>query len=388
VEGGVSVVINPRNPLNVVAASAPDKIYLSNDGGLTWQKQKVTSSFGFYGSPVVVCDNKGTFYLIHSSNSSGKGLENETTMEALVCQVSYDGGKTWDDGSVFGYAPSKDLFSPSASVDPKGNLRVAWIQSDRFGSDDKACRSAVMISSSANGKKWTKPVELSQLPGNCANGDSTIVAASVDAGDKKMYVAWRNASKIFLDRSFDEGGMWLSNDITVENRLDMNVPGGNIFDGLPVLKADMTKSERRGLLYMTWADSRNGNADVWFIRSHNYGDIWTPFRMVNNDTTKNQQYNPVMAFDNVSGYIYVLYFDKNRDSGETEIYMAYSRSSGNSFSNIKISEKSFMPGQPYFGSLLSLSAHNGNIIPVWIRQDGDQTSLMSTAVIKESTLPR
>jgi hypothetical protein len=390
VKGGMSVVINPRNPLNIVAAYAPDNIYVSSDGGSTWQKQKATSSFGFYGNPVVVCDNKGTFYLIHSSNSSGKGLENETTMETLVCQVSADGGKTWDDGNVFGYAPSKDVFNPSASVDPKGNLCVVWIQSDRFGSDDSACRSVVMISSSSNGKKWTKPVELSQLPGNCGNGDSTIVGASVDAGDKRMYVAWRNMSKIFLDRSFDEGGMWLSNDITVENQLDMNVKDRKIFDGLPVLKADMTKSERRGLLYMTWADSRNRNADadVWFIRSHNYGDIWTPFRKVNNDTTKNHQYNPVMAFDNVSGFIYILYFDRNRDRGETEVYLAYSRNSGNSFSNIKISDHSFEPGDPYFGSLLSLSAHNGNIIPVWIRQEGDQTSLMSTPVIKESTLPR
>jgi hypothetical protein len=272
-------------------------------------------------------------------------------------------------------------------------LCVVWIQSDKFGSSEKGCRSVVMISSSSNGKKWSKPVELSQLPGNCANGDSTIVGASVDGGDKKMYVAWSNAGKIFLDRSFDEGGMWLSNDIIVENDLRVqstNTPGQNVYDRLPVLKADMTKSERRGLLYMSWAGARSGNSDsdIWFIRSHNYGDIWTQPRKVNDDTTANHQYNPVMAFDNVSGFIYILYLDSKGNDGKTDVYMAYSRTSGNSFRSIKISDEPFSPGPPYFGSVLSLSAYNGNIIPVWIRQDGDRTSIMSTHVIKESDLPK
>jgi hypothetical protein len=391
--GHPTVVINPRNPLNIVAASAPDNLYISNDGGSSWQKQKAVSSYGFFGNLVLVCDNKGTFYLIHSSNSSGKGLESETTMEVLVCQTSSDGGKTWDDGSTFGYAPPSDLFSPSASIDSKGTLCVVWTQSDKFGSDDKACRSVVMISFSSNGKKFSKPVELSNHPGNCANGDSTLAGASVDVGDKRIYVAWSNGTKIFLDRSFDAGGMWLSNDITVENLVNAKStqpPPHNVYPGLPVLKIDMTKSERRGLLFMTWADARSGNsdADIWFIRSHNFGDIWTPFRKVNNDTTKNHQYNPVMAFDKVSGYIYILYLDSRGEDGSTNVYLAYSRNSGNSFNNVKITSESFTKGQPHFGGLLSLSAHNGNIIPVWIRQDNEQTSLMSTPIIHESVLPK
>ncbi|MFZ6012250.1 MAG: glycosyl hydrolase, partial [Bacteroidota bacterium] len=46
-----SIAINPRDPKNIVAASVLNNIYYTKDGGLTWQKHKMTSSFGVYGDP-------------------------------------------------------------------------------------------------------------------------------------------------------------------------------------------------------------------------------------------------------------------------------------------------------------------------------------------------
>src|SRR5688572_29603092 len=171
-----SIAIHPRNPSLVVATVSPDIVMNSADGGKTWQSQKIRSPFGTFGNPVVVCDSKGVFYLIHSSDPAQKGAEDEKSLEALVCQISYDGGKTWTEGTTFGYNPPKDQVSPSTFIDSKGNVWVVWIEYDKYGSADSTCHSFVMMSSSSNGKKWSKPVELSQVKGLCAENSVSPAA--------------------------------------------------------------------------------------------------------------------------------------------------------------------------------------------------------------------
>src|SRR5687768_11424679 len=63
-----SIAINPRDPLNIVAASVLNNIYFTKDGGKTWQKKKVESSFGVYGDPALIADSKGDFYFFHLSD--------------------------------------------------------------------------------------------------------------------------------------------------------------------------------------------------------------------------------------------------------------------------------------------------------------------------------
>lgn len=389
-----SIAINPRSPNNIVAASVLNNIYFTKDGGTTWQKKKLESSMGVYGDPALIADQHGNFYYFHLSDpTGGKGGYETEKLDRIVVQYSSDGGETWDDGAPIGFNHPKDQDKEWPAIDPKGNLYVTWTQFDKYGDTDPDCFSNIMLSMSRTGKKWSEPIQLSQIPGNCVDDDNTAEGAVPAAtADGKIFVAWANQGKIFLDRSFDGGRMWLTNDIAVADQpggWDLKIPGHDRCNGMPILMTDKSKGPYRGCLYLVWADQRNGenDTDIWFIRSNNYGDNWsTPLR-VNKNTPGKHQYLPWMTVDAVSGYIYILYYDRsNYDDLQTDVYLAYSVNSGLSFKNVKISETPFIPSDStFFGDYLNISAHKGIIAPIWARMDNGKTSVW-TAIIKHAEL--
>lgn len=389
-----SIAINPRNPQNIVAASVLDNIYVTKDGGANWQKIKVKSRFGVYGDPAVVCDAKGTFYFFHLSDpTNGTGGYESEKLDRIVVQESHDGGLTWSEGESIGLNHPKDQDKEWPVVDSKGNIVVTWTQFDKYGDKDENCQSNILLSKSKNGKKWSAPITISQTPGNCLDDDNTAEGAvPAISHDGKMFVAWANHGKIYLDRSYDGGNMWLSNDIVIADQpggWDMKIPGHDRCNGMPVLVANNSRTNAMGQLYIVWADQRNGenDTDIWFMRSANRGDNWTVPSRVNNDTTKTHQYLPWMTVDQATGYIYIIFYD--RRAGEalsTDVYVAYSTDGGNTFKNVKISETPFTPSeQTFFGDYNNISAHKGIITPVWTRMDNGVTSVW-TSVIKHEDL--
>lgn len=388
-----SIAINQKDTKNIVAASILDNIYYTFDGGQTWNKTKLTSPFGVYGDPVLISDAKGNFYAFHLSDPTGEGWRNEKSLDQIVCHISKDGGKTWEEGGPIGYNAPKDQDKPWATVDSKGNIIVTWTQFDQYNSEDPKCQSNILLSTSSNGKKWSKPVVLSQTPGDCLDDDNTTEGAVPAATtDNKVFVAWSNKNKIFLDRSFDGGGRWLTNDIAVIDQpggWSFNVPGHDRCNGMPVIMSDMTKGMFHGCLYIVWGDQRNGetNSDVWFMRSNNYGDNWSSPIKMGADSANRHQYLPWMTVDQVTGYIYVVYYDRSHyEDNQTDVYLAYSMDSGGSFKTVKISESPFVPSDSgFFGDYTNIAAHNGIITPVWARMDNGKTSVW-TAVIRQDEL--
>jgi hypothetical protein len=341
-----------------------------------------------------VSDDKGTHYTFHLSDPTGEGVENEKSLDHILCHVSRDGGKTWEEGSSVGYNPPKDQHKPWATVDFKGNVVVTWTQFDKYGSKDPTCESTILISTSANGKKWSKPVRISQTPGDCIDAGNTVDGSVPAVGpDGKMFVTWASKDKIFLDRSFDGGGMWLENDIKVIDQpggWNFKIPGHDRYNGMPVLMVDQSKGTYRGCLYMVWADQRSGanDTDVWFMRSNNYGDSWSSPEKMGTDSLNTHQYLPRMVVDNVTGYIYTVYLSRSsHDDTQTDVYLSYSIDSGGSFKSVKISESPFTPVDVgSFGNYnTNIAAHNGVITPVWARMDDGKTSIWTT-VIKQSDL--
>jgi hypothetical protein len=241
-----SIAINPRDPLNIVAASVLNNIYFTKDGGKTWQKKKVESSFGVYGDPALIADSKGDFYFFHLSDPTfGKGGYETEKLDRIVVQYSGDGGETWSEGESIGLNSPKDQDKEWPAVDSKNNLYVTWTQFDKYGDTDPACHSSIMLSTSRNGKKWSDPIQISQTPGNCIDDDNTAEGAMPAVTfDGKMFVAWANQGKIFLDRSFD-GTMWLSNDLAIAEQTggwDLKIPGHDRCNGMPVFLTDRSKS--------------------------------------------------------------------------------------------------------------------------------------------------
>jgi hypothetical protein len=388
-----SIAINPRDPSNIVAASVLNNIYVTHDAGATWNKKKVESTFGVYGDPALIADSKGDFYFFHLSDPTfGNGGYDSEKLDRIVVQQSGDGGETWSPGESIGANHPKDQDKQWPALDAKNNLYVTWTQFDKYGDTDPNCHSNIMLSTSRNGKKWSDPIQISQTPGNCMDDDNTAEGAlPAITFDGKIFVVWANQNKIFMDRSFDGGSMWLTNDIAIAEQpggWDLKIPGHDRCNGMPVLMTDRSKTRYRGSLYVVWADQRNGenDTDIWFTRSSNYGDNWSSPLKVNNDGAGKHQYLPWMTIDQITGAIYIVYYDRRAYSdNQTDVYLAYSFDGGLSFTNVKISEAPFSPtDKNFFGDYTNIAAHNGIIAPIWTRMDEGKTSVWTTIIKQEA----
>ncbi len=390
-----SIAVNPRNPKNIVAASVLNNIYFTKDGGATWQKRKVESSFGVYGDPALIADGSGTFYFFHLSDPThGKGGYDSEKLDRMVVQISYDGGDTWSDGEFVGLHHPKDQDKEWPAIDAKGNLVLTWTEFDKYGDTDPGCKSRILMSRSKNGKKWSDPITISQTEGDCLDNDNTVMGAVPAFGpDGKIFVAWSFSNKIYMDRSYD-GEMWLSNDLPLADQVhgwDLTIPGHDRCNGLPVIATDRSKSSYKGFLYLIWADQRNGenDTDVWLTRTANFGDNWSTPVKIDNDTSGKHQYLPWLTVDQTTGNVYVLYYDRKAyDDIQTDVWLAWSKDGGASFRNLKISETPFVPdATKFFGDYTNISAAQGIITPVWTRMDKGKTSVW-TAVIKQEELDK
>jgi hypothetical protein len=391
-----SIAINPKDPKNIVAASVLNNVYVTKDSGATWEKIKIESPLGVYGDPSVIASPKGTFYFFHLSDpTQGAGGYETEKLDRIVVQESTDGGSNWSAGESIGLNHPKDQDKQWPAIDGKGNLFLTWTQFDKYGDQDPKCQSNILFSKSKTGKKWSDPVKVSQIPGNCVDDDSTAEGAvPAIAFDGKIYVAWANQNKIYFDRSYDDGERWLSNDLVVASQpggWDLKIPGHDRANGMPVLMVNNSKTTARGHIYLIWADQRNGSddTDIWFLRSSNNGDYWTQPLKINTDGKGKHQYLPWMAVDQVTGYFYVVFYDRRSyDDNRTDVYLAYSKDSGGTFTNVKISETPFVPDeQTFFGDYTNISAHDGIITPIWARMDNGKTSIW-TSIISQADLDK
>ena len=155
-------------------------------------------------------------------------------------------------------------------------------------------------------------------------------------------------------------------------------------NGLPVIACDRSNSANRGNIYINWSDQRNGpdDADIWFSKSTDGGNTWSAAKRVNDDPAGKQNFFSWMTVDQVTGYIYFVFYDRRNYSDQnTDVYMAYSKDGGASFNNFKVSRSPFVPNQSiFFGDYNNIYAHNNITRPVWTRMSNDSLSIWSAKV--------
>ncbi len=389
-----SIAINKKNPKNIVVGMALNRVVTTTDGGETWNETKLTSPLGVYGDPAVIANYKGEVFYFHLADPSGKGRSDDAWLDRIVCQISINEGALWSEGASIGNNPPADQDKAWPAVHPKKNfICTTWTQFDKYGSDSPSCQSNIMFSKSGSGNRWSKPIQINQNPGDCIDDDNTAMGAvPAVSSEGKIFVAWANQGNIYFDRSYDEGTNWLASDLLIakqEGGWSMSVPGLERCNGLPVLAVNNTFTRYRGLLYVVWADQRNGtdDTDIWLIRSSNRGDSWTKPVRVNKDEPGTHQFMPWIAIDETTGHVFIVYYDRrNYEDLQTDVYLAYSSDGGDSFTEAKISESPFIPdSKKFFGDYTNISAHGGIITPVWTRMDKGRTSVWTT-VIKDVDL--
>lgn len=382
-----SVAVHRKNPQNIVVATAGGGMYRSEDGGNSWEKGEFNRAEANYGANVLVAERKGDLYNFHLS-----GADDGSKLDRIVCQMSKDAGKSW---TVVGSTSSTgaDVRLPGIGMNTRsGEFLLLWTQFDQYGSDDEAHKSRIMLAQSKDGKKWSYPVRVSQ-EGDCTGDDLTPQGGkAVVSKDGYMVSAWAYDQKLYVDRSFDKGRTWLSNDIEAAKQPGgcvLDIPGLSAANGLPTLLIDQSSARYAGILYLIWADQKNGeeDTDIWCSRSHNYGDNWTTPVRVNDDEKGSHQFMPAAVLDQSTGKMYIVYYDRRRQEDElTDVYLAYSADQGTTFKNVKLSESPFQPDLSLpIGEYTGIDASGGVIVPAWTRMDDGASSVVVT-VVRDSDL--
>ena len=384
----VTICINPKDPLNVVAGSNLNYYYYSTDGGYTWTEGQMSSSLGVWGDPVTVFDAEGNLYYGHLSDPV-----DGDHIDRIVVQKSTDGGQTWNDGAGIGLNPPKDQDKEWLAADYtdspyRNSIYVAWTEFDRYGSPDPEDRTRILFSYSRDfSESWSDPVVVSDVTGNCLDSDETVEGAVPAVGPEgQVYLSWSGPLGIVFDKSLD-GGLTFGDDIFVDpmpGGWDLYIPGIYRCNGMPVTACDISYSPHRGNIYIMWSDQRNGihDTDVFFVKSADGGETWGPVVRVNDDPPGKQQFFPWMTVDQTTGNIYVVFYDR-RDSEDysTEVYLAKSSDGGETFRNYKISEYPFRSVSGiFFGDYVNIAASDGRIHAIWARMDGIDLSIWTTVI--------
>ena len=375
-----SIAISPADPQRIVAGAILDNVYWSEDGGVSWTADRLTSPHGVFGDPCVVASPSGDFYYLHLSDPSGRGWSDAGLLDRIVCQRSKDGGQSWSRGSFMGLNGAKDQDKEWADVtlDGKG-IAACWTQFDRYGSTAEQDSSVILCSTSnRKARRWSKPVRVSAVAGDCEDSDETVEGAVPAYGpDGALNVVWARGEQLWFNRSVNGGRRWMETEVRVADIVggwDREVPGIGRANGMPVTDVDCSDGHNRGRIYVNWTDLRTGDSDVYLCYSDDAGQTWSDAVRVNGDDTATDQFFTWMAVDPVTGGVHIVYYDRsgNVSAGDvaTEVVVSSSWDGGLTWEHVVASESPFVPGQAsFFGDYNNISAHGGVVRPIWTRED-------------------
>ena len=147
----------------------------------------------------------------------------------------------------------------------------------------------------------------------------------------------------------------------------------------------------KGTIYINWSDQSAGanDGDIWMIKSTDNGTTWSAPKRVNDDAPGKQQFMSAMTIDQITGYVYVLFYDRrNFSSGtNTDVYMAVSQDGGATYTNYKVNANTFTPSASYFfGDYIGISAHNNVVRPIWMQLTSSGGLSVYTALINPTTV--
>ena len=383
------VSINPKNTnqvvVGVIGNYPPNNsimgYYYSTNSGLNWAGGPVLSTLAEPGSdPVMLVDTAGYFYYICCANWGVPG----PNLDKFLCFKSTNGGMNWDNGTLFAqlYPQMDDM--PMGCVDfsnsiNRNNIYVTWTLYDSMLSHNPLDSSYVYFTSSTNsGLSFTTPKRVSKIAGH-GYYDNTCPEGPVPAAGSngEVYVCFPHSEQVFFNRSTDAGNTWLNNDVLVSNQ-----PGGWMSIHSPVIACDLSNSPYRGNVYIVFSDLRNGDRDIRFTKSTNRGDNWSAVIRVNDDSPGHLQELPWICVDNVTGYIWIVFYDTRNYGASTnaDTYVARSTDGGNTFQNSKISS-TYTSVAGWLGDYIGISAYNNKVRPVWTRLVSGGINELWTAII-------
>ena len=386
----VTIAINPIDTDVLAGGANIDHFYFSSNGGSDWTESHLASNFGVWGDPCILFDSLGNIYYAHLSNPvTGWWIDR------IVVQKSTDYGQTWNNGVGIGQniqpqVQDKEWLAVDHTQSAyRGNIYVSWTEFDDYASSNPNDSSRIRFSKSTDqGETFSDAITISDHGGDCLDDDNTTEGAVPAVGPNgEVYISWAGPLGLMFDKSLDGGDTW-GTDIFVSDIPDgwaFDVPGISRCNGMPITLCDISNSPYRGYIYICWGDQRNGvtDTDVFFSRSTDGGDTWSPALRVNDDNTTRHQFFPWMTIDPVTGHLWGVFYDRRNTTGlDTDVFMVKSTDGGQTFENFKVSESSFTPSSGvFFGDYTNITAWDGKIFPIWMRLHNDNLSVWTAPVV-------
>ncbi len=375
-----AIALNPYNANQVVAAAGAWAAY-STDSGRTFTPVQPAGDSGRGGGDVsLTFDDKGSVFLSFLSIQTN-GLPgywgHGPGGNGIWVRRSPDGGRTWDRDPVAvkvwtGDEPDvklEDMPRIWADAEPhsphRGNLYIAWIEW-------QLTQSIILFSRSRDGgRTWATPQRISTKAGFPRDDNGAVVGViGTVAPDGTQYLVWNEGLNVTLTRSQD-GGKTFEPSRPI---FDVGPPYFGGASGIPGVSRTMGFPQigldgRRGTLYVTWSDFRNGDVDVFISRSADRGRTWTPPLRVNDDPVHDgaDQFFQWMAVDPSDGSVYVQFYDRRDDpaSRKTRVTLARSIDGGKTFTNYAWSDDPFEAQNAFLGDYEWLTARDGRVYGVW-----------------------
>jgi len=395
----MSIAVHPSNPnIILVGANTSDYPvttiygtgwYISADGGYTWRGSDIPPTGYNHGDPAAAIDINGFFYIGSIASDFGQGIIR-----------SIDGGLTWEYFTVSSPPASGILDKNHLHVDNsisspyKGYLYVGWTN---FG---KPSPYPIEITKSTDhGNSWSQPVVVSN--GLQVNSSGFHQGVNIQTGPNgEVYVVWAVYTswpdverKIGFNKSFNGGETWEGAKAIIEDikgiRTSAFGPYGIRANSFPSMAVDNSNGPYRGRIYVTWTNvgvpgENLGDPDIYLIHSDDNGVTWSSPIRVNDDPINNGAYQwfPWVAVDQHTGVVYVIFYDGRNFIGDNkaEIYVAYSTNGGFTFTNICVSDETFVVGPlpgfkyNYNGDYIGIASFKGQVYPVWNSQMPEDNS--------------
>jgi hypothetical protein len=376
-----SVAANAANPAQVVAAyQEPASVAYSQDGGSTWKIAAGTApkDYRVAGDVSITYDKKGHAILCYIAFDR-LGTENYwahgATRNGIFVRRSLDGGATWEaDARTVIAQPTKPgipfedkPYIVADNTDSKfaGNLYIGWTE---FRLDE----SALLFSRSTDGGvTWSAPMDISSHHGLPRDDNGAVEGFSGAVGpDGTLYVVWADRDNIVFTSSRDGGRTFTKSKSMIQTApLYFDMQGLDRANGFPQLDID-NHHGRKGLLYVTWSDYRDGDVGVYCATSDNGGKSWSNAVRVSTNPMHDgtDQFFQWMAVDSITGAANFIFYDRRADpdNEKTTLTLARSTDGGRTFTNDAWTHDAFIPRRNIFiGDYLAIAALNNKVYGAW-----------------------
>jgi hypothetical protein len=258
--------------------------------------QRLTWSSGSSENPAIAVDPYGTVHVVWNDNGPGNS--------EIYYKKSTNEGLTWTAGKRLTWSSGYAEY-PAIAADPYGNLHLIWDASSTGNTD------IFYKKSTDGGDTWTTNRRLTWT-----SGLSMLSAITVDSFGR-LHVVWMDTTpgncEIYYKKSTDGGGTWAAT-----KRLTLT--GGYSF--APAIAVDSL-----GYLNVVWYDDSPGNYEIYFKKSTDAGDTWSPSQRLTWNAGDSE--DPAIIGD-ASGNIYIIWDDGT--PGNDEIYFRMTWNGGASWS--------------------------------------------------------